>query len=191
MGREEVGDVLHERIIGQLRAGREHHPRGDALAEVVVCDAEHRGLRLLLEEIGGALGLVAAIPAVVIYNVFSRWIAAYRAQLADGAAEVMRLVSRAHLEFKTGSLSALPLAELDGLTEGLLALTGPLLAQGTGSLAGRVINPATGGIVEHARITVEGTMLEAVSDGDGYFRLFNRKAHEIFNIRVILPRGEP
>ena len=51
------------------------------------------------------------------------------------------------------------------------ALAAPLLAQGTGSLAGRVTNPATGGIVEHARITVEGTALETVSDGDGYFRL--------------------
>ena len=41
-----------------------------------------------------ALGLVAAIPAVVIYNVFARAISGYRAQLGDGAAEVMRLVSR-------------------------------------------------------------------------------------------------
>jgi biopolymer transport protein ExbB len=41
-----------------------------------------------------ALGLVAAIPAVVIYNVFSRSIGGYRALLADGSALVMRLVSR-------------------------------------------------------------------------------------------------
>ena len=41
-----------------------------------------------------ALGLVAAIPAVVIYNMFSRSIAGYRALLADGSAQVMRLVSR-------------------------------------------------------------------------------------------------
>ncbi|HRO12296.1 tonB-system energizer ExbB [Amaricoccus sp.] len=41
-----------------------------------------------------ALGLVAAIPAVVIYNVFARWIAGYRARLADAAAGVERLVSR-------------------------------------------------------------------------------------------------
>ncbi len=40
------------------------------------------------------LGLVAAIPAVVIYNVFARWIAGYRARLADTAAAVERLVSR-------------------------------------------------------------------------------------------------
>src|SRR5271165_977178 len=41
-----------------------------------------------------ALGLAAAIPAVVIYNVFARSITGYRALLADAAAEVLRLVSR-------------------------------------------------------------------------------------------------
>jgi len=41
-----------------------------------------------------ALGLFAAIPAVVIYNIFSRQIGGYRAMLADGSALVMRLVSR-------------------------------------------------------------------------------------------------
>jgi biopolymer transport protein ExbB len=41
-----------------------------------------------------AFGLAAAIPAVVIYNVFSRQIAGYRALLGDASAEVMRLVSR-------------------------------------------------------------------------------------------------
>ena len=41
-----------------------------------------------------AIGLVAAIPAVVIYNIFSRSIASYRATLGDGAAEVMRHLSR-------------------------------------------------------------------------------------------------
>jgi biopolymer transport protein ExbB len=41
-----------------------------------------------------ALGLAAAIPAVVIYNVFSRSIAAYRALYADGTTEVLNLVGR-------------------------------------------------------------------------------------------------
>jgi biopolymer transport protein ExbB len=41
-----------------------------------------------------ALGLVAAIPAVVMYNVFSRWVAGYRALNADLSAAVLRLVSR-------------------------------------------------------------------------------------------------
>ena len=41
-----------------------------------------------------ALGLAAAIPAVVIYNFFSRQITSYRAALSDTSAEVLRLVSR-------------------------------------------------------------------------------------------------
>jgi len=41
-----------------------------------------------------ALGLVAAIPAVVMYNMFARWIAGYRALHADAAAEILRIVSR-------------------------------------------------------------------------------------------------
>ena len=41
-----------------------------------------------------AFGLAAAIPAVVIYNMFARSIAGYRAGLGDAAAEVLRLVSR-------------------------------------------------------------------------------------------------
>ncbi|AUF99035.1 tonB-system energizer ExbB [Pseudomonas sp. 02C 26] len=41
-----------------------------------------------------ALGLVAAIPAVVIYNVFARSIAGYRAQVSDASAQVLLLVSR-------------------------------------------------------------------------------------------------
>lgn len=41
-----------------------------------------------------ALGLVAAIPAVVIYNHFARQIAAHRAVVGDSAAALLRLVSR-------------------------------------------------------------------------------------------------
>jgi len=41
-----------------------------------------------------ALGLFAAIPAVVIYNLFARSITGYRALLGDASAEVLRLVSR-------------------------------------------------------------------------------------------------
>ncbi|MFZ4966607.1 tonB-system energizer ExbB [Pseudomonas gingeri] len=50
-----------------------------------------------------ALGLVAAIPAVVIYNVFARSIAGYKAQVSDASAEVLLLVSR--------DLDHLPVAE--------------------------------------------------------------------------------
>ena len=41
-----------------------------------------------------AMGLVAAIPAVMIYNMFSRSITGYRGLLGDGSAELMRMVSR-------------------------------------------------------------------------------------------------
>jgi biopolymer transport protein ExbB len=41
-----------------------------------------------------AFGLAAAIPAVVIYNMFARSISGYRALLGDAAAAVLRLVSR-------------------------------------------------------------------------------------------------
>jgi biopolymer transport protein ExbB len=41
-----------------------------------------------------ALGLMAAIPAVVIYNLFARSIAGYKLLLGDAAAAVERLVSR-------------------------------------------------------------------------------------------------
>lgn len=43
-----------------------------------------------------ALGLVAAIPAVVIYNHFARQIATYKALVGDTSAAVLRLVSRDH-----------------------------------------------------------------------------------------------
>ncbi len=41
-----------------------------------------------------AFGLVAAIPAVVIYNLFARSITSYRSMLADASTEVMRHLSR-------------------------------------------------------------------------------------------------
>ncbi|MCB1413837.1 MAG: tonB-system energizer ExbB [Xanthobacteraceae bacterium] len=53
-----------------------------------------------------ALGLVAAIPAVVIYNVLARGIAGYRALLGDAATQVLLLISR------QGSLKGQPAAAL-------------------------------------------------------------------------------
>jgi len=41
-----------------------------------------------------AMGLVAAIPAVVIYNLFARWSAGYRLLLGDGSAALVRMASR-------------------------------------------------------------------------------------------------
>ena len=56
-----------------------------------------------------AFGLAAAIPAVVIYNVFARSIAGYRAQLGDTTAEVLRLVSR-DLDRRAPGRASLPTA---------------------------------------------------------------------------------
>ena len=55
-----------------------------------------------------AFGLAAAIPAVVIYNVFARQITGYRALLGDASAEVMRLVSR-DLDRPAGVAAAPPM----------------------------------------------------------------------------------
>jgi biopolymer transport protein ExbB len=41
-----------------------------------------------------AVGLFAAIPAVIIYNQFARSIAGYKALSADASTEVMGIVSR-------------------------------------------------------------------------------------------------
>ena len=41
-----------------------------------------------------AIGLIAAIPAVVTYNIFARMIASYKAGLGDVAAQVLLLQSR-------------------------------------------------------------------------------------------------
>ncbi|WP_301294156.1 tonB-system energizer ExbB [Nitrobacter winogradskyi] len=41
-----------------------------------------------------ALGLVAAIPAVIIYNVFARALSSYRALLSDASGEIVQHISR-------------------------------------------------------------------------------------------------
>jgi biopolymer transport protein ExbB len=41
-----------------------------------------------------ALGLVAAIPAVMIYNILARSMTHYRALIGDAATHLMKLVSR-------------------------------------------------------------------------------------------------
>ena len=41
-----------------------------------------------------ASGLVAAIPAVIVYNMFARGITGYRQMLGDASTEVLRLLSR-------------------------------------------------------------------------------------------------
>jgi biopolymer transport protein ExbB len=41
-----------------------------------------------------AMGLVAAIPAVILYNQLARAVAGYRALVRENAAEVERILSR-------------------------------------------------------------------------------------------------
>jgi len=43
-----------------------------------------------------AIGLVAAIPAVVIYNHLAREISGYKALLGDASAQVLLMISRGH-----------------------------------------------------------------------------------------------
>ncbi|WP_395709819.1 DNA polymerase III subunit alpha [Reyranella sp.] len=78
-----------------------------------------------------------------------------------GYLNLMRLVSRAHLEFKTGSLSALPLAELVGNTDGLLALVG-----GPGSGVARLLAAGQGPAATH-----QLERLQAAFDGRLYIEL--------------------
>ena len=47
---------------------------------------------------------------------------------------------------------------------------------GTGTIEGRINSPTNGEYLERARITVEGTALEAFSDSSGYYRLTNAPA---------------
>ena len=54
-----------------------------------------------------AIGLVAAIPAVIIYNVFARAITSYRATLSDASGEILRHLSR-DLERRQRGVAAAP-----------------------------------------------------------------------------------
>jgi biopolymer transport protein ExbB len=58
-----------------------------------------------------AFGLAAAIPAVVIYNMFSRSIAQYRALYADTSVEILTLVSRDLVHRPERYPAAVPVAE--------------------------------------------------------------------------------
>ncbi len=74
-----------------------------------------------------------------------------------GYLNLMRLVSRAHLEFKTGSISSLPLTELVGHCDGLLAFTGS-----TGSGVGRLLlagqAPAAAHMLERLQTLFDGKL---------------------------------
>ncbi|HUR57291.1 MAG TPA: TonB-dependent receptor [Opitutaceae bacterium] len=49
---------------------------------------------------------------------------------------------------------------------------------GTGSISGRILNPATGEYVRNAEVSIRGTSLVAVSGDDGHFRFSNVPAGE-------------
>lgn len=65
--------------------------------------------------------------------------------------------------------------------QGLLALLGwvastvllPAQNAGTGTIEGRVLNARTGGYLENARVSIEGTALETFTESDGSYRLAN------------------
>ncbi|AUC43288.1 tol-pal system-associated acyl-CoA thioesterase [Dickeya solani] len=60
-----------------------------------------------------AIGLVAAIPAVVIYNVFARWTASYKAMVGDVAAQILLLQSRdLDIAASAGNASSAPAQKL-------------------------------------------------------------------------------
>jgi TonB-dependent receptor len=58
----------------------------------------------------------------------------------------------------------------------LLLLPLTLLAQGTGTISGRVFNPATGEYIRNAEIRIEGTPQVTQSEDGGYFQLHNAPA---------------
>ncbi|MBX3500947.1 MAG: DNA polymerase III subunit alpha [Alphaproteobacteria bacterium] len=60
-------------------------------------------------------------------------------QNETGYLNLLHLVSEAHLHHKTGAMAALPMAELEGRTEGLIALTG-----GAGGALGRLLGDGQG-----------------------------------------------
>src|SRR5436190_23192656 len=57
----------------------------------------------------------------------------------------------------------------------LFAAALPVFAQtaATGTIEGRVFNPANGSYLENARITVEGTAMETFTDDTGFYRIVN------------------
>src|SRR6478735_2870573 len=78
---------------------------------------------------------------------------------------------------RTGGLNFFRLAGLV-LFAGLLA--GNLSAQsaGTGSIEGRVLNVGNGRYIANAKVTVDGTNLEAITDDFGQFRISGVPAGE-------------
>ncbi len=124
-----VGVTDRNNLFGALEFSQYASSAG--IQPVVGCD-----LAIRREEEGG-IATVGKLPA-------TDWLT-LMVQNEQGYLNLMRLVSRAHLDFKTGSLAALPLAELQGLTEGLLAMTGSLASN-----VGRLLSAGQGPAAQHA-----------------------------------------
>ena len=78
-----------------------------------------------------------------------------------GYLNLLHLVSEAHLHFKTGTLAALPISELEGRTDGLIALTG-----GASGALGRLLGDGQG-----AAATALTERLKALFPGRLYIEL--------------------
>ncbi|TXL76713.1 DNA polymerase III subunit alpha [Vineibacter terrae] len=97
-----------DNLFGALEFGQ--YAAGAGVQPIIGCD-----LAIRREEEGGIAGAIKAPQA--------DWLALL-AQNEQGYLNLLHLVSAAHLRFKTGTLSAIPLGELEGHTDGLIALTG-------------------------------------------------------------------
>ncbi len=105
-------------------------------------------LGLRREEEGG-ISAVSKLPSV-------DWLTLL-VQNEQGYINLMRLVSRAHLEFKTGSIAALPLSELEGHSDGLLAFTGSA-SSGVGRLLLAGQAPAAAHMLERLQTLFDGRL---------------------------------
>ncbi|TAJ26283.1 MAG: DNA polymerase III subunit alpha [Reyranella sp.] len=119
---------------------------------IVGCD-----LGIRREEEGG-IATASKVPAI-------DWLTLL-VQSEQGYKNLMRLVSRAHLEFKVGSVSALHLTDLEGSVEGLIAITGS-----NGSAIGRLLAagqiPAASHILDRLQGLFPGRLyLELQRHGD-------------------------
>ena len=119
---------------------------------IVGCD-----LGIRREEEGG-IATASKVPAIDWLTVL--------VQSEQGYKNLMRLVSRAHLEFKVGSVSALHPSELEGAVEGLIAITGS-----NGSAIGRLLaagqTPAASHVLDRLQSLFPGRLyLELQRHGD-------------------------